>query len=164
MTFHILHVDDEPDIRKITELSLGLNPDIVTRGCASGLDAIAVATEWLPDVILCDVMMPLMDGPTMLARLRAQPETANIPIIFMTARAQATELDLLKSLGAVAVISKPFDPMTLAATVLDLLQSARVETLRALAATGKRRDGAAAKETSSNEEDKPLPTPTADAA
>ena len=130
--FRILHVDDEPDIRKIAELSLGLNPDIEVRSCASGADALAVAITWRPDLIICDVMMPTMDGPATLAQLRRNPETAAIPLIFMTARAQASELDHLKSLGATAVISKPFDPMTLAGTVLDHLLTAQVAALRAL--------------------------------
>lgn len=130
--FRILHVDDEPDIRKIAELSLGLNPDISVRSCASGKDALAVAIEWQPDLIICDVMMPTMDGPATLAWLRRTPQTAAIPFIFMTARAQASELDQLKALGATAVISKPFDPMTLAGTVLDHLATAQVEALRAL--------------------------------
>ena len=78
--------------------------------------------EWNPDVILLDVMMPVMDGPATLSRLRANPMTADIPVIFMTARAQARELDRFRSIGAVGVIAKPFDPMTLAASVRRQLQ------------------------------------------
>ena len=63
----ILHVDDEPDIREIVELSLGLDPAFDVRSCASGADAIAMAADWLPDLILCDVVMPIMDGPATLA-------------------------------------------------------------------------------------------------
>src|ERR1700710_2245642 len=70
-----------------------------------------------PDIILLDVMMPVMDGAATLARLRANPVTAGIPVVFMTARAQSRELDLFRSLGAVGVIPKPFNPMTLAASV-----------------------------------------------
>jgi chemotaxis response regulator CheB len=75
------------------------------------------AAKHRPDLILLDVMMPVMDGPTTLAHLRDEPETADIPVVFMTARAQARELEHFKSLGAAGVIPKPFDPMTLAAAV-----------------------------------------------
>jgi two-component system OmpR family response regulator len=115
--FRVLHVDDEPDIREVVEISLGLDPEFSTRSCASGQEAIPVAADWAPDIILLDVMMPVMDGAATLAGLRASPLTAGIPVVFMTARAQSRELDLFRSLGAVGVISKPFDPMTLAASV-----------------------------------------------
>jgi CheY-like chemotaxis protein len=113
----ILHVDDEPDIREVVEISLGLDPDLVTRSCASGAEALAVASEWTPDIILLDVMMPVMDGATTLARLRENSRTAAIPVVFMTARAQSRELEQFRSLGAAGVIPKPFDPMVLAASV-----------------------------------------------
>jgi CheY-like chemotaxis protein len=113
----VLHVDDEPDIREVVEISLGLDPECSTRSCASGQEALGVAAEWAPDIILLDVMMPVMDGTATLANLRENPLTAGIPVVFMTARAQSRELDLFRSLGAVGVIPKPFDPMTLAASV-----------------------------------------------
>jgi CheY-like chemotaxis protein len=113
----VLHVDDEPDIREVVELSLGFDPDVVTRGCGTGLEALSVAADWRPDIILLDVMMPEMDGPTTLARLRENSKTAEIPVVFMTARAQTRELETFRSLGAAGVLPKPFDPMTLAASV-----------------------------------------------
>lgn len=113
----ILHVDDEFDIREIVEVSLRLDPSIETRSCASGLEALAVASDWLPDVIVLDAMMPVMDGPTTLARLRGEPRTAVIPVVLMTARAQSSEINYFRSLGAAGVISKPFDPITLAAAI-----------------------------------------------
>jgi signal transduction histidine kinase len=113
----ILHVDDEPDIREVVEISLGLDSDFVTRNAGSGKEALLVAAEWRPDLILLDVMMPEMDGPATLVQLRADKRTADIPVVFMTARAQAREIELLNSLGAMGVIDKPFDPMTLAAVV-----------------------------------------------
>jgi CheY-like chemotaxis protein len=116
-TIRILHVDDEPDIREVVEISLGLDPGFTTRSCGSGEEALVAAIDWQPDMILCDVMMPVMDGPATLMRLRENVLTANIPVIFMTARAQTRELDRLRSLGALGVIPKPFDPMTLAASV-----------------------------------------------
>jgi CheY-like chemotaxis protein len=127
----ILHVDDEPDIREVVELSLALDPDFETRGCASGQEALAAAKDWSPDVILLDVMMPHMDGPTTLARLRENALTAMIPVVFMTARARDTELDHFRALGALGVIPKPFDPMSLAGWVRSLLEpKARMAALR----------------------------------
>jgi two-component system, OmpR family, response regulator len=87
------------------------------RSCASGADALATTADWTPDLVLLDVIMPEMDGPTTFGRLRARSRTANIPVVFMTARAQASEHDRLLALGAAGVIAKPFDPMTLAALV-----------------------------------------------
>jgi CheY-like chemotaxis protein len=121
-TLRILHVDDEPDIREVVEISLGLDPGLATRSCSSGEDALVAAIEWQPDIILCDVMMPVMDGPATLMRLRENALTASIPVIFMTARAQTRELDRFRSLGALGVIPKPFDPMTLAASVRSYVQ------------------------------------------
>jgi CheY-like chemotaxis protein len=126
----VLHVDDEPDIREVVEMSLSLDPVFTVRSCASGRDALKEVDEWQPDVILCDVMMPAMDGPTTLARLRDNPKTAKIPVIFMTARAQARELEHFKSLGAAGVIPKPFDPMTLADSVRSQLRLAGMAALR----------------------------------
>jgi CheY-like chemotaxis protein len=122
----VLHIDDEPDIRAIVEMSFGLDPEIEVRGCGSGKDGLAAAAEDAPDLILLDVMMPVMDGPTTFARLRENPRTAGIPIIFMTARAQTREIEQFKSLGAVDVIAKPFDPLALVASVRSHLQAAKM--------------------------------------
>jgi CheY-like chemotaxis protein len=113
----ILLVDDEPDIREVVDVSLGLDRELTTRACASGADALVMAAEWSPSLILLDVMMPLMDGPTTLANLRKNPRTADIPVLFLTARTQTAEIAHYISLGAQGVLSKPFDPMTLAALV-----------------------------------------------
>lgn len=113
----VLHVDDEPDIREVVELSLGLDPGLVVRSCASGEEALVAVEGWAPAVILLDVVMPVMDGATTLGHLRSNPRTVHIPVVFMTARAQSRELDLFRSLGAVGVIRKPFDPVALAATL-----------------------------------------------
>jgi CheY-like chemotaxis protein/HPt (histidine-containing phosphotransfer) domain-containing protein len=127
----ILYVDDEPDIREVVEASLGLDPDFTVRSCASGDAGIGVAADWQPNMILLDVMMPAMDGPTTLTHLRENPRTSDIPVIFMTARAQAREIELFRTLGADGVIVKPFDPMTLAASVRSYLPSAAsIEVLR----------------------------------
>ena len=121
MTNRILYVDDEADIRDIAAMSLELDPQFEVRTASSGVDALPLAAEWKPDLILLDVMMPVMDGPTTFARLREQPETAQTPVVFITARTQAQEVEGFKALGAKGVIAKPFDPMSLAATVRSYL-------------------------------------------
>jgi CheY-like chemotaxis protein len=117
----ILVVDDEPDIREVVDVSLGLDRELTMRACASGADALVMAAEWSPSLILLDVMMPLMDGPTTLANLRKNPRTAHIPVLFLTARTQSGEIEQYISLGAQGVLSKPFDPMTLATSVRSYL-------------------------------------------
>jgi CheY-like chemotaxis protein len=113
----LLHVDDEEDIRAVVEICFGCDPQFETRSCGSGKEAVAAVAKWPPDVILLDVMMPEMDGPTTLRKLRETEQAANATVIFMTARAQSRELDVFRSLGAAGVIPKPFDPMTLPASV-----------------------------------------------
>ena len=122
----ILVVDDEPDIREVVDVSLGLDREFKMRACASGADALVMAAEWSPTLILLDVMMPLMDGPATLANLRKNPRTAHIPVVFLTARTQTDEIEQYISLGAQGVLSKPFDPMTLAASVRSYLTAPEV--------------------------------------
>jgi CheY-like chemotaxis protein len=122
-SIRILHVDDDPDIREIVDMSLGLNPELEVRACGSGAEAIEAAAQWSPALILLDVMMPQMDGPTTLSHLRQNPRTSAIPVLFMTARAQAREIERFISLGAQGVIAKPFDPMTLGSVVSDHLHT-----------------------------------------
>lgn len=135
----LLHVEDEPDIRDVVEFALTPNPDFQLKSCESGAEALTVAADWQPDIILLDVMMPVLDGPATLERLRANPKTAAIPIVFMTARAQTREVDRLRSLGAVGVIPKPFDPMTLAASVRKHIQPPARVSLDDLRAAFRRR-------------------------
>jgi len=118
----ILYVDDEADIREVAQMSLELDPALEVRTCASGAEAIAAAVAWRPDLILLDVMMPGMDGPTVFAHLRGEPETAAIPVVFITARTQASEVDGFRRLGARGILGKPFDPMTLAGQVRGFLE------------------------------------------
>jgi two-component system, OmpR family, response regulator len=114
MTIRVLYVDDEPDLREIAQLALMLDPEIDVRCCSSGMEAVTASAEWQPDLVLLDVMMPGMDGPTTLAHLRQQSITAELRVVFITARTQAHEIKRFLALGAAGVISKPFDPMTLA--------------------------------------------------
>lgn len=120
----VLLVDDEPDIRRIGQLSLQRVGRWEVALASSGAEALVVAERERPDVILLDVMMPVEDGPTTLGRLREQPGTAAIPVIFMTAKVLQHEVQRWRELGAVGVIPKPFDPMTLPAEVLRVLAAA----------------------------------------
>jgi two-component system, OmpR family, response regulator len=122
----VLYVDDEADIREITVMSLGLDAEIETRAAESGAEALELLArgDWQPDLIILDVMMPGMDGPTTLAKLRTFSATAETPVIFMTARAQAFERDRLMKLGALGVIPKPFDPMGLARQLRAMVRTA----------------------------------------
>ena len=121
----ILHVDDEADIREVASIALELDPDVVLTSADSGEAALGLLAEGLrPDVILLDVMMPRLDGPGTLRRLRALPGLESTPVIFMTARAQSGELGAWLALGALGVIVKPFDPMDLARQVRHLLAGA----------------------------------------
>jgi CheY-like chemotaxis protein len=142
MNFRILHVDDEPDIREIANISLSLNPEFEVKSCASGAEAVAAAATWQPGLILLDVMMPGMDGPMTLGELRKNEETGNIPVIFVTARAQVREVEHFVSLGAEGVISKPFDPMKLAFQVSGILQGIRMAKLRTVFKTRAKADAA----------------------
>ena len=123
MKLKVLYVDDDPDIREVTALALQLDPDIEVMTEESGIDGLAVAARWRPDAILLDVMMPSIDGPTTLRRLKDNNTTTNIPVIFVTARAQAREIEEFIRLGACDVIKKPFDPMTFAADLRRRLPS-----------------------------------------
>lgn len=116
----ILYVDDEPDIREIVQMALGLVPSLSVSTADSGLHALQTMQSSRPDLVLLDVMMPNMDGPTTLQQMRNQPELQSIPVIFMTAKAMPQEVARFRALGAAAVIAKPFDPMLLAEHVFGI--------------------------------------------
>jgi CheY-like chemotaxis protein len=118
----VLMVDDDADIRKICNISLSSVGKWKVSLASSGAEGLALADS-MPDVILLDVMMPGMDGLTTLYRLKENPKTTNIPVILMTAKAQQHEVEKYLSLGALGVIRKPFDPMTLPADILKVLNS-----------------------------------------
>lgn len=108
----VMVVDDTPE--NLTLLGEILMPHYGVRVASSGTRAlVAVRIDPRPDLILLDVMMPGMDGPETLRELRKVTETSNTPVIFMTAKVQSSEIQKYKDMGAVEVIAKPFDPMTL---------------------------------------------------
>lgn len=110
----ILCVEDESDIRAVAEMALTSVGGFTVLSCASGSEAIDKAAAFRPDLMLLDVMMPGMDGPESLKRLRALPGLEAVPAVFLTAKALPSEIARYKKLGALDVIAKPFDPMTLA--------------------------------------------------
>lgn len=116
----LLYVDDESDIRDIVEMALEDEMDLELRLCASGAEALALLPQYRADLLLLDVMMPGLDGPTTLKRLRELPGGETAPAIFVTAKVQPREVEQFKALGAIGVIAKPFDPMTLADQVRTL--------------------------------------------
>jgi CheY-like chemotaxis protein len=119
----ILYVDDEPDIREIVQMALDLMPALSVSTADSGLRALQSMRERRPDLVLLDVMMPNMDGPTTLQQMRSQPELQSIPVIFMTAKAMPQEVARFRGLGAAAVIAKPFDPMLLGEQVFAIWEA-----------------------------------------
>jgi CheY-like chemotaxis protein len=114
----VVHVEDDPDIREIARFAMELVGGLQVVQFPSGPEALAGLDAAAPDLILLDVMMPGMSGEETLAALRTLPRFAATPVVFMTAKAQAAELQSLLDLGAVSVITKPFDPMTLSAQIL----------------------------------------------
>lgn len=113
----VLVIEDEADIRTVARLALEAVGGFTVETCASGSEGCERAQTFLPDIILLDVMMPEMDGPATLHALRQHAALAAVPVVFMTAKVQPQEVAHYRSLGAIDVIAKPFDPMTLAATV-----------------------------------------------
>ncbi|HUV68261.1 MAG TPA: response regulator [Terracidiphilus sp.] len=117
----ILIIDDEDDIREVAALSLEsiAGWDVVT--ASSGAQGLARAIEHQPDAILLDVMMPGMDGPTTFRELRKNPATDKIPVLLLTAKVQNSDQRRFADLGVESVLFKPFDPLTLAEQISDVL-------------------------------------------
>ena len=121
MSKKILYVEDEPDIQTIARIALETIGGFTVQVCSSGDEALRKVAGFAPDIILLDVMMPGMDGMQTFSLLRQRPECVAIPVVFMTARVQSSEIRHYRNLGAVEVIAKPFDPMMLADQVQTIL-------------------------------------------
>lgn len=118
----VLIIDDEEDTRSIASMSLSILGGVDVVEADSGAQGIARAEEEHPDVILLDMMMPVMDGSETLVKLRNNEGTKDIPVIFLTAKAMTSEIERLKQLGAVGVLTKPFDPTILAKQIRQILE------------------------------------------
>ena len=123
----VLLVDDEADIRRIASLSLSGVGGMEVAQADGGSEGIRKAREDRPDVILLDLMMPGLDGLATFRTLRGDPETSQIPVVFLTANAMSSEVERLKGLGARGVLIKPFDPMALPRLLRELLEAGRPE-------------------------------------
>jgi two-component system alkaline phosphatase synthesis response regulator PhoP len=117
----VLLVDDEDDIREVAQMSLEVTAGWTIEGANCGSAGIEKAKSLKPDAILLDVMMPDMDGPTTFKKIQEIPELAGTPVILMTAKVQASDLEEFKAIGVSGVIAKPFDPMSLAERVKEIL-------------------------------------------
>jgi len=117
----ILIIDDEDDIREVAALSLEATAGWEVLTASSGADGIAIAIAAQPDAILLDVMMPGMDGPSVLRRMQGEPALSGIPVLFLTAKVQGVDQRRFSNLGVAAVLFKPFDPLTLAQQVSGVL-------------------------------------------
>jgi CheY-like chemotaxis protein len=114
----ILVVDDDEAIRLITEKALSRIGGFSVAVAASGVEGVDMALAEAPDMILLDAMMPGLDGPATLGRLRAHAATAALPVVFFTAKAMPAEIERLRNLGVAAVLTKPFDPRELCERLL----------------------------------------------
>ena len=123
----VLYVDDEADIRTIVQIALRLDPGMEVKLAASGVEALALIGQdgWMPDIALVDVMMPGLTGMELVERVRDDPVMAGMPILFVTASARSSDIARYVGAGAMGVISKPFDPLTLASHVRAYLATAR---------------------------------------
>ena len=124
----ILVVDDDPAIRKVAEISLSRVGKWDVLAADSGSRALEVVAEYKPDVILLDVMMPGMDGTTTFRKLQEQSGTEETPVIFLTAKVQKHEVQHYCELGAVGVITKPFDPLKLPDDIMNILNGVITST------------------------------------
>ena len=121
MSHRILIIDDEDDIREVAAMSLETVAGWEVMVANSGAQGLIRAATYKPDAILLDVMMPGMDGPTTFRELQKNPVTAKIPVLFLTAKVQATDRRRFADLGIHAVLVKPFDPLTLSTQIANVL-------------------------------------------
>jgi CheY-like chemotaxis protein len=117
----ILIIDDEEDIREVAALSLEATAGWQILTASSGAKGIEIAIAEQPDAILMDVMMPGVDGPTTFRHMQQNPEIANIPVLLLTAKVQGVDQRRFAGLGVAAILFKPFDPLTLAGQISEIL-------------------------------------------
>src|SRR5688572_7896450 len=118
----VLIIDDDPDVRKIAHLCLSQLGGMDVVEASNAADGVERAAAERPDAILLDIMMPRVDGLAAIGSLKRKPETSKIPVIFLTARASDDTDGFLRRTGARGLLTKPFDPTTLATEVRALLR------------------------------------------
>ena len=119
----ILLAEDEEDIRKVAQISLQFRGGWEVLLATNGEECLVKAASDRPDLILLDCMMPKLDGYETCRRLKLDPSLRDIPVIFLTAKAQESEVKKGLSLGAVGYLIKPFNPMSLAAEIKQILET-----------------------------------------
>ncbi len=120
----LLLIDDDADIREVASIALEMGADFDVITAESGSAGIALAEAEQPDAILLDYMMPLLNGPATFARLQQSETTRHIPVIFLTAKIQTADRKRLTDLGGLAVLAKPFDPISIGDEIDALLETA----------------------------------------
>ena len=123
----VLLVDDDPNIRLVSQISLEEIGGWKVVAAASGKEGLDLAERERPCLILLDIMMPIMDGPTTFRELQKRDSIKHIPVIFLTAKVQSHEVESYKQLGAIGVLAKPFDPMKLASEIEALLNASSTD-------------------------------------
>ncbi len=119
----VLIIDDEEDTRSIASMSLGLIGGAEVVEACDGYEGVKKAAEEKPDVIILDLLMPGMDGTETFKALKKNPDTEGIPVIFLTVTGKFEEFDNLRAMGALAVLTKPFDPTLLTSQITDILNA-----------------------------------------
>ena len=122
----ILYAEDEPDIQEVASLALEMVGGFTLKTCNSGLEAVAEIEAFEPQLLLFDVMMPGLDGPSALAKIREIDAYKTTPAVFMTAKVQPNEIQQYLDMGAVDVIPKPFDPMTVAEQLQEIWKKSQL--------------------------------------
>ena len=120
-TKRVLLIDDEEDVRTLASFCIEIETGWNILTAVSGREGLEIAETEQPDAILLDVMMPDLDGLQTISRLKANPKTKQIPVVFITAKAQASDRRRFYAAGAKGVINKPFDALTLASQILGFL-------------------------------------------
>ncbi|MSO21149.1 MAG: response regulator [Acidobacteria bacterium] len=120
-----LLVEDEQDIRKVAQISLQFRSGWTVIVANDGIDGLAMAAAEKPDLILLDCMMPRLDGYETCQKLKLDPNLRDIPVIFLTAKSQESEIRKGLQPGAIGYLVKPFNPMSLADEIKKLLESAK---------------------------------------
>lgn len=111
--YSVLHIEDDADILELAQMGLSLDGEISLEQAPNGEEGLARAKTMQPDLILLDYMMPGLSGPDTYVKLREMDTMASVPIAFVTARTTPEDEALMKGLGAIAVLRKPFDPLAL---------------------------------------------------